>query len=383
MDASIVMTISKKALKLIKEGHAVLSSGGVRLPTGELFELAKPKVVSKLPSFISNLSISPQLAIAKAGVEIASSLAANVQCALIQKGVNEANIKLDDVIQRLGRIENAMQGLQRIEVLSWASTALSLANCGISIAGFYMTLTKLNRIEEQLKAFFERYQRDRNSDSVEKFNTSLLDLKNDISYLQQRYTNETFDDDSFVSREPFIEQHLNQTASFIKRIITEFKEERIDRSIACHIVFILCPVYTQTVNEYCCQYYYTHHITHTLFNEWAAVIENAGSPDFKTHLRSFLAFSPEYAVVSPIKKNAAVEISFESISEQHNRLITCAESIQHITRDEYLQIDDRINQGICNALSNHNINLSDAYITEKLMNTELPENDDYATVILD
>ena len=209
---SVAMSISKAAMKLVKAGQAVVSSGGVRLLDGTMFEMAKPVVSSGITSKLSAFALGPL----GSGLNIASSLASNVQCAMIQQGVNAANIKLDETIQRLGRLETAMQGLNSIQVLSWANTALSLANSGISIAGFYLTLTKLNNIDDEIKAFIDRYQRDRNGDAVEQFRTILFDLKNDLNYLQNRTTNDTFDNDSFIHREPIIEEHINKAAAFIR-----------------------------------------------------------------------------------------------------------------------------------------------------------------------
>ena len=120
---SLAMSISKAAMKLVKAGQAVVSSGGVRLLDGTIFEMAKPMVSSGLKATLGNFALGP----VGSGLNIASSLASNVQCAIIQQGVNAANIKLDDVVQRLGRLETAMQGLHSIQVLSWANTALSLS----------------------------------------------------------------------------------------------------------------------------------------------------------------------------------------------------------------------------------------------------------------
>ena len=201
----LAMSISKPAMKLVKAGQAVVSSGGIRLLDGTMYEMAKPMVASGLKANLSSFALGPF----GSGLSIASSLTSNVQCAMIQQGVNAVNIKLDDVVQRLGRLETAMQGLQSIQILSWANTALSLANSSISIAGFYMTLTKLNKIEEQLKAFYDRYQQDRNGDAIEQFRVILLDLKNDLNYLQNKLVNDTFNDESFIHRESTIEEHIN------------------------------------------------------------------------------------------------------------------------------------------------------------------------------
>ncbi len=369
--AKLMWTISKAAMKLVKAGEAVISSGGVRMLDGTMYEMAKPIVSSKLKFSLGKLSFGP----VSSGLNLASSLASNVQCAIIQQGVNAANIKLNDVIQRLGRLETAMQSLQSIQVLSWANTALSLANSGISIAGFYMTLTKLNRIEEQLKAFFDRYQQDRNSDAVEQFRTILLNLRNDINYLQQKTINETFDDDSFIHREPFIEEHLNKAAAFIKRILAELKEERIDGQIGCHIIFVLSAVYAQTVNEYCCQYYYMHHISHELFKTWMEILDEIEAPAFIEFLKQYFTFSPEFAEISPIRKNDAIKIALESVSEHQNRLVFCAEAIKLLPEGQYIKIDDFLNQGIYLAASKQSPSITDAYFTEQIMKAEITDSD--------
>lgn len=373
---SLAMSISKAAMKLVKAGQAVLSSGGVRLLDGTMYEMAKPVLSSGLGTKLGNL-ISGSLG---SGLNLASSLASNVQCAIIQQGVNVANIKLDDVIQRLGRLETAMQGLQSIQVLSWANTALSLANSGISIAGFYMTLTKLNSIEEQLKAFIDRYQQDRNGDAVEQFRTILLDLRNDINYLQNKTSNKSFGEDSFTHREPFIEEHLNKAASFIKRILMEFTEERIDGRIGCQIIFVLSSIYAQTVNEYYCQYYYQHHISHSLFREWVSILDEINAPSFKEYLKQFFTFSPKYADVSPVRKNDAVKVALESINEHRNRLIVCNEVIKFMPEQEYCKIDSLLNQGVYAALTQRFPGLTDAYMTEQIKEMEIDESSDYFIV---
>ena len=114
---NLTVKISKEAMKLVNSNLAKLSSGGVRLLDGTLFEQFKPAI-----------GLGP----VGSAINVASSLTANVQSAMIQQGVNAANAKLDVVIQQLGSLANAMQGLQQVQVLSWVNSAFSLANCGIS-----------------------------------------------------------------------------------------------------------------------------------------------------------------------------------------------------------------------------------------------------------
>lgn len=78
-------TISKAALKMVKAGKAIISSGGVRLPNGAMYEMAVPSALSNAGGGIF------------APITMVSSLANNVQSAFIQHGVNVANDKLDVV----------------------------------------------------------------------------------------------------------------------------------------------------------------------------------------------------------------------------------------------------------------------------------------------
>ena len=149
----VVCTITKEAYKLIKTHQAVLQSGGVRSMAGQMIEMVRPAVTSTLRAGTSGLGLGP----VGVAVNITSSLANNVQSGIIQHSINVANAKLDVVIQQLSSLANAMQGLQQVQVLSWVNSAFSLANCGISVAGFYMTLNKLGQIQSQLGQFFDLY----------------------------------------------------------------------------------------------------------------------------------------------------------------------------------------------------------------------------------
>ena len=334
-------SISSKAMALVKAGKAVLSSGGVRSLNGELLELAKP--VS---------AVAQKTALGKVGalVNISSSLSTNAQCAFLQHSVNVANLKLNTVIEQLKPITKAVHGLQHIQLLSWINAAFSLANCGISIAGFYMTLKELEGVHGELHQFYDRYKQDRQSDKIETFRTILLNLKADLAYMQKLHNPGNFDRYEFRNRIPFIVEHLNQASSFQKTMMTDFSLNRIDGKIGCTIIFDLMAAYSQLMNEFCCWYFYASNDHHALFQDWYSVLEEANSPMFKSSLNNYITFSPAYALISPEEKISAGSLLMEGISQQIAKLNACRTMVETLSIEEFTAADQILSTRVSDAL---------------------------------
>lgn len=364
MSASdFVFEISKAAMKLVKAGKAVLSSGGVRMLDGTMYEMAKP-VTSAISGL--KLGINPVMS----GINLASSLASNVQSAFIQAGVDKANMKLDNVLTKLDSISKAMQGLQAVQVLTWVNTAFSLANCGISVVGFHMTLSRLSSISDQINEFYQQYEQDRHYDKVEKYNEIMNNLKNDLGNLKSRGINETFDDQYYLVNAPFIEEHINQAVAFINEMIDEFVEENPDGQTACQIIFMLAAVLSQSINEYCCQYYYVHKTQHHMYDSWIAFLDKINSEPFISALKKHFTFTAQYATLSPAQKAAAIKISLEGIQQEQNRLQVCNTTVKLLPESVYRNADDIINQQLFIELPHYypelqKVNLDDR-MTEKI-----------------
>jgi len=376
---TLAFKISKEAMKLVKAGKAVISSGGVRDLAGQFIELAKP--VSKLSQFAA--SLNPVMA----GVNVVSSLATNVQCAFIQKGVDAANKKLDDVLLQLNQMSKALGGLQTIQALSWVNTAFSLANCGVSIAGFYMTLTKLNGISDQLKEFYDRYREDRQRDKVMHFSEIMNNLKSDLGMLMNRAQNDTFTEEDFKNADPAVTRLINEAKAFIEIIIEEFEKGVIDGKVACQIIFTLSAVLSQTIGEFCSQYYYVHHIRHHMYDEWVSYLDKIDCDEFRTALKQHLQTDNEYVEISPVQKSAAVMMAFEGIREEKNRLSVCDTMITKISEQEYFCLEQTITERLYLELPQLIPELEkvdmDALLTERIMKMEeIPSGDD-AQVMID
>lgn len=342
MSVNIAFSISKHAMNLIKAGKAILSSGGVRALTGQFIEQAVPVATSSSGSL-------PGFNIASATVNIASSLASNIQCAYIQKSVNLANVKLNQVLDDLGIVSNSLHALQQIKALSWVTSAFSLANCGISIAGFALTLNRLESINGQLKEFYDRYRQDRASDKFLEFNRCLGIMKDHLAYLKERYENSTFDDIEFKNRSGSIEESLSKTKAFIQNIIDEFCGNNIEEVLACQIIFTLAPVYSQLLREFTCQYRYVHDCAHKRYDEWRLILNEIKSQKLKNRVKNYLVYKENG--VSPAAKNAAYQLAFRSISEQETNLLTGISLADDVSRETYFQLDTELNKGIFDTLS--------------------------------
>lgn len=342
----ILCTISKKAYKMIKAGKAILESGGVRSLTGQMVEMAKPIASTAVKTVNTGVSLGPHAA----AVNIASSLANNVQSGVIQYSVNLANAKLDVVVKQLGALSGAMQGLQQVQVLSWVNSAFSLANCGISVAGFYMTLNKLGQVQGKLGQFFDLYKQDSESKHIEDYQNYMMLLKGHLSFLQERYKNNTFDRQSFLQRETAIENDLTRTENYLRKILKAFGTRTIDGKAGCQIIFTLCVVYAQTVNEFCCQYFYAHGIQHPMFDDWISVLDEIDSPAFREFLKRYFSFDREYISISPKLKQAAHHVLFEAIGQQKNRLMLCADAIKQLPEEQYSCLDDILNKEVFSGL---------------------------------
>ncbi len=379
--AVLTFEVTKEAIKLIKMGKAVLSSGGVRDNAGRLIELARPTAVDSVKQLLHGFPLSP----GTAAINVASSLTANVQSAFIQHSVNIANAKLDDVISRLGAISKAMNGLNTIQTLSWVNATFGLANCGISIAGFYMTMQKMENIHGQIHDFFDRYRQDRQSDRVQEYDTILMNLKADLAYIAQLHKEDAFDRQVFEIRAEGIEKDLNDARAFLIALMEDFQARRIDGQMGCEMIFTLLAVYSQLFNEYACWYYYVRKTQHALYVNWYEPLNKIDAPAIRKALGEWLTFSPAYATISQTRKIEALKIAYEGVSQQKERIQACQSAIENLSMSDFAGIDPLMNQQVTECIATDLLKIStselDNLITQRIIETELEEDDNDRVLI--
>lgn len=326
-DVKLAYTISKEALKLVKSGKAVLESGGVRDLSGKLIELAKPAVNS-----LSGGLSSP--------ITMVSSIANNVQSGFIQKGVNQANAKLDISLEKLDQIQNAVNALAKTNVLGWVNCAAGLVNCGITVAGFYMTLKKLDEVSGQIEALSNIVEKDIVNKHLELFDRYRLYINSDIGRMKNY--------DLSVVQTVNLSDHLDDMAAYLKSVIRQFENREIDGELGCTIIFNLAVAFAKEVNEYSAQYYYETGKFPPNYSSWVAVLESIDSPSFKEHLKQYLFF--ECPTLTMQQKYNTYSIAVYTVEQQLGELEYTKELVPQIEKKDYIRLDDFINRKIHNNL---------------------------------
>lgn len=214
-----------------------------------------------------------------------------------------------------------------------------------------MTLNKLEQVKDKLVHLSDLYEHDRENGHIEDYQNYQMLLKSHLGILQERYKNDTFDRQSFLQREAAIENDLTRTENYLRKILKALQARTIDGKIGCQIIFTLCIVYAQTVNAFCCQYFYAHGIQHPMFKDWISVLDEIDSPVFREFLKRYFTFDMEYIAISPKMKQAAHYILFESISQQKTRLMLCADMMKCLPEEQYVHLDDLLNQKVFSGLS--------------------------------
>ena len=312
--AQVTYKLSKDALRLIQQGRAEFTIGGIRdVNTKRIIELAKP-------------------------------VAQNV---LSQKEMMQA-------------MSNSLKAVQS---LSWVNIAISLVNMGVSVVGFYQTLTRLEASQGEIRKFIERYNSDKDADYLEKYKSHLNKITSQLNFLQNRYVIDDYNKQIFIQRETDIEEECNEAESFLERTLMQYQKGEVSETLACQIIFTLSPVYAQLVNEYCCQFYNAHNMSHQQLNAWKDVLDQINSESFRNFMKRQMAFNVQYVQLSPQRRLEVLTVAFECVQEIIDNITTCAEVIKTAPRDELIPIAELLNEKAWN-------DIRDSIVTE---NNETPE----------
>lgn len=298
-----IFTISQEAFEIIRSKGGYLQSGGVRDAKGKFIELAIPAIQTVGGGQI-NFSVPGGVF---SGVNMISSLIGNVQNVYIQKGINEANLKLDNL---LAGQKNIMSGLQVVTGLEIANLALGLINVGISlkiksqVTAVQHTLDDLkDRIEEQE---FDKYEREYMEYSSKM--TSFIDI---LGFSNFQINDAT----AFV----VLSERLNEAEAYLRTIIKKFNERKIDGSLGCRIIFGLMPLYVQAVKIYSSKYYYTRFQIPDEYNKCLEVIEMINSASFRNAMEKYLIIN---------RTDLILENKYSGLSQIANFTQECADYFQ-------------------------------------------------------
>lgn len=323
-EIKLCYTISKEAYKLVKEGKAVLSSGGVRASQGkQLIELAKPAVKAASGSLSSPLTLI-------------SSLGNNVQSAFIQKGVNKANVKLDTTLDKLDILQNSVNALAVNGTLSWVNCALGIVNCGVTIGGFALTLNELNIISDKMDKLKEKIDYNNISELLERFDEYRGLISEDIG----RMDSESYS----VLQNSDVADHLQKIYAFLKRIIRDFEHKKIPGELACNIIFSLAPAFAREVKEYAARYYYEKEKFPPNYKEWVDLLRHIVGNDFTERYKSFLQF--DCMELSTEERYVAYGSVMYSIQYQLSDLEFGKQVVQRLEKKDFFRLDDYLMERI-------------------------------------
>ena len=271
--------------------------------------------------------------------------------------------------------------MQAVQALSWVNTALNLVNVGVSVAGFYMTLTKMESMHGDLRRFIDSYNADKQSETLENYKNHLQKITNHLAYLQSRYTTQVFDQQDFMNRRNKIEEECIETANFLDKILTACQAGQIEAKLACQIIFTLTPIYAQLVNEYCCQYYCLCGQQHNQFESWLSILDQINSEGFRFFMKKQMAFSTDYAELHPQRRKDVLTVAFDSVEEVKRNLLLCSETIKHVPANTLVPVENLLQEKIWDDLSEEAGDESpEEYMMHTIMQIAIDENDEEVVV---
>ena len=355
--------VSKEAVKLVRTGKAIYSSGGVRLLDGTLFELAKPVVQTAG----SSSPLSP--------LTLVSSLGNNVQSVFIQKGVNKANrgikvlkkqgveiikdmdlihadtieikqgmismmdelygvnqgvdllnSKADISLLKMNQLQNMVSGLT---TLTWLNCAFSIMNMGISIVGFSQVLGKLSSISDQISALEYKIGWNLMNEYRQQFDYYCNQIRTDIQALQNY--------EQKASKMHSIPEHLNKIQAFLNRVYIDFLAGNINNELACNIIFGLTNAFAQEVQFYSTRYQYEKGELPAAYDSWVKTITTMSQSDFLSKLETALTL--EYMDFSLKQQKDILDASVLTSRLQLDNLVFSNLLTDAIPEEEFLNID--------------------------------------------
>lgn len=362
-DVVLAYKISKDAMKLVKAGKAVVSSGGVRLLDGSLLELAKP--VAKTAS---GGPMGP--------LTFVSSLGNNVQSVFIQKGVNKANRSLNGLekqgvkiikdldlihadtleikqgmssmmdelynvnqsvsllnskadinLQQINQLNSMVNGLQAI---TWLNCAFGILNIGISVAGFTKVLGKLKNVSDQISALEQRIGWNLMNDYRQQFDGYYNQIRTDIQALQN------LEQKPSTMRD--IPEHLNKMRPFLDRVRIEFEAGNVDNELACNIIFGMTTPFAQEVQFYSVRYLYEKGELPAAYDSWIKIIADICENSFQSRLET--ALSLEHMDLSLKQQKDILDASVLSSRLQLDNMMFSNLLTDKIPEMEYFDFDN-------------------------------------------
>lgn len=336
----IIYAISKNAYEMVKEGKANISSGGVRTIDGKLVELAIPTSYT-IKNNIPQLNMCESLF---APITMVSSLFNNVQSFLIQKGVDQANKKLDqfsEEIEKISAVQNSLMELGKF-------------NLSITIQKFKEIHQRLNDGVIKIDKILDVINGQDINDIQEKFSRYCSNLKGDIELLAYS--------EHIEIHSTNIEDHLSNVKAFLEKIIKEMECEELSLNVGMPIIFKLIPGMIEVTKYFSAECYYQHGYIPSKLDECKKILEKLSDDKFKSVLKKYLFME---FLENSTEQRYMLNSYVTGIIKWHIANLDCTKYlIQNHTKNEYINITDKIEKMIENNIryENNFITLNNEYI---------------------
>ncbi len=393
MSGSVPMLfmVPKEAMELVNAGEAFISSGGVRLLDGTIKALAVPVKESAVNIAVKNLSKqAAKTLLSKAGeiavdpimggINVVSSLVGNVQCAFIQKGVKQANKKLDNLTDMVGDMSETlsqmdgkldtmlsnsqamMKTLNSVQMLSGACLAVGVLNCAVTVGGFYMTNKKLNNISTRIDMILDQLN-----------STTMAELKQQFNSLQQRaihlleffeitYSYSIYSDSDRYRKLDDARTYLNDSYAFLIRLRDETVKNEANSGFLMEMLSLLAFYHARILKYYQLHSsFLTGGFVSPLKEHESLLIDISEDKLFLSHIRSgIFSASPE---ISPFEKQRVYQLTRQNIPNALE------------TGDNWLMLEDKLGCGsyeeFCQTLTDNiknNYSNSNRYLMDGMGN---------------
>lgn len=343
-EVNISACISKKSWDLIKSGKGVLEKGGVKVD-GKFVELLKP-VLSKTAEKAASTIAGGVLG----GANLISSIGCNVQCAFIQKGVNQANQKLDIILNKMDDLCKAVGSLGQIQALSWLNGAVGIANLGVSIVGFCVTNKKLDDLSDKIDEVNSNVLNIMNMLEQKEIKEKITRFKQYVSDLQADIRDFS---DIYETNEREIRSMLNNISTFIIDLIDDFQNNPLLNELYASMIFPLTSLFVQEVQPFSSFYYYHHNENYPPnYTAWEEVIEKINSQSFLNKVKRFVFMDSGLMSLPLSTKKEILEYTVDLARNQALQLEINMQNTRLLTFEQYCD--------------------PDAYYTELIQNTKNP-----------
>ena len=185
------------------------------------------------------------------------------------------------------QVDQIYNSVKSVQALSYLNVGLSLANVGVSVAGFVMISNKLSALNMEVQRLSQRLNQISSimkNNIIARFQTLTM-LYNQMSGKLNK--NEQIDLDA-------LEKLIIDMRSFLSEMVRNLNEQTLQEEVLLEIVYTLVPAYTALLCEFEKSFYFTHQENSPNYNMFLALFDELESADFRNHLFDYYMLDKKF-----------------------------------------------------------------------------------------